>query len=42
MLCFARDYKSGTDVVTGSEHPILGSWPGTMDLGTLLASGVLG
>ena len=42
MLCFARNDKSGTDVVTGSEHPILGSWPGAMDLGTLLASGVLG
>ena len=42
MLCFARKDESGTDVVTGSEHPILGSWPGAMDLGTLLASGVLG
>ena len=42
MLCFARNDESGTDVVTGSEHPILGSWPGAMDLGTLLASGVLG
>ena len=42
LLCFARDDESGTDVVTGSEHPILGSWPRPMDLGTLLASGVLG
>ena len=42
MLCFASNDESGTDVVTGSEHPILGSWPGAIDLGTLLASGVLG
>jgi hypothetical protein len=28
--------------VRGSEHPRLKEWKGTMDLGTLLASGVLG
>ena len=42
MLCFARNDKSGTDVVIGSAHPRLRNWPGVVDLGLLLASGVLG
>ena len=42
MLCFARNDKSGTDVVIGSAHPRLRDWPGVVDLGLLLASGVLG
>ena len=42
MLCFARNDKSGTDVVIGSAHPRLRDWPGAVDLGLLLASGVLG
>ena len=42
LLCFARDDESGTDVVVGSAHPRLRDWPGVVDLGLLLASGVLG
>lgn len=42
MLCFARDDERGTDIVAGSAHPRLRSPRGVMDLGTLLASGVLG
>lgn len=42
VLCFARTAAGETDVVRGSEHPRLKEWKGTMDLGTLLASGVLG
>ena len=42
LLCFARNDESGTDVVTGSAHPRLRDWPGAVDLGLLLASGVLG
>ena len=42
MLCFARDERSGTDVVAGPAHPRLQDRHGVMDLGTLLASGVLG
>ena len=42
LLCFARDDESGTDVVAGSAHPRLRDWPGVVDLGLLLASGVLG
>ena len=42
LLCFARDDKNGTDVVVGSAHPRLRDWPGAVDLGLLLGSGVLG
>ena len=42
MLCFAKNDDGSTDVVLGSEHPLLQKWQGTTDLGTLLASGVLG
>ena len=42
LLCFARNDESGTDVVIGSSHPRLRRWPGVVDLGLLLASGVLG
>ena len=42
MLCFAKDEGGATDVVLGTEHPMLQEWQGEADLGTLLASGVLG
>ena len=42
LLCLARDEVAGTDMVKGSEHPRLRDWQGSADLGTLLASGVLG
>lgn len=42
VLCFAKDDTGATDIVLGSEHPLLQEWRGTTDLGTLLASGVLG
>ena len=42
VLCFAKDNEGGTDIVLGSEHPGLQQWKGEVDLGTLLASGVLG
>ena len=42
MLCFARDEKKGSDAIAGPAHPRLRGWQGVMDLGTLLASGVLG
>ena len=41
VLCFARDDAGSTDIVLGSEHPDLRQWQGEVDLGTLLASGVL-
>ncbi len=42
VLCVARDEANGTDVVSGREHPRLQQWQGHVDLGTLLAGGVLG
>ena len=42
VLCFARNDEGATDIVLGSEHPHLREWQGAADLGTLLASGVLG
>ena len=42
VLCFAKNDDGSTDIVLGSEHPLLQKWQGTTDLGTLLASGVLG
>ena len=42
VLCFAKDDTGATDIVLGSEHPMLQNWQGQVDLGTLLASGVLG
>ncbi|MDO8348913.1 MAG: ATP-binding protein [Planctomycetota bacterium] len=41
-LCFARSKSGETDVVPGSQHPRLREWKGSVDLGSLLASGVLG
>jgi len=42
ILCFARTQEGATDIVAGPEHPRLREWKGGVDLGTLLASGVLG
>jgi predicted ATPase len=42
VLCFAKDDNGATDIVLGSEHPMLRQWQGEAPLGTLLASGVLG
>jgi len=42
VLCFAKSDEGATDIVLGSEHPVLRQWQGHADLGTLLASGVLG
>ncbi|MXY92579.1 MAG: ATP-binding protein [Caldilineaceae bacterium SB0664_bin_27] len=42
LLCFAKDKSGATDIVFGSEHPMLQDWQGEVALGTLLASGVLG
>ena len=42
LLCLGRDETAGTDIVSGSEHPHLRDWQRTADLGTLLASGILG
>ena len=42
VLCFAKDDSGATDIVLGTDHPRLRQWQQDTDLGTLLASGVLG
>lgn len=41
VLCFARTEDGATDIVAGHEHPRLRDWKGGVDVGTLLAAGVL-
>ena len=41
LLCFAKDDGGATDIVLGSDHPMLQQWRGETSLGTLLASGIL-
>ncbi len=42
VLCFAKTEDGATDIVAGNEHPMLVDWQHDVELGTLLASGVLG
>ena len=42
VLCFAKTDDGATDIVLGSDHPILIGWKGETNLGTLFAAGVLG
>jgi predicted ATPase len=42
VLCFAKNEEGATDIVSGDQHPRLRDWRGEVDLGTLLAAGVLG
>jgi len=40
LLCFSRN-DDGTQIVRGTEHPMLKAWDGTPDLGIVFAAGVL-
>lgn len=42
VLCFAKTPEGATDIVAGNEHPRLREWQSEVELGSLLASGVLG
>ena len=42
ILCFKKDGRGATDVVSGSDHPALQQWRGSLTLSDLYASGVLG
>ena len=42
VLCFTKNNDGSTAIVLGSDHPILRQWQGGVNLGTLLASGILG
>jgi len=42
VLCFAKTAYGETSIVIGNLHPALKDWKGEIDLGMLLAAGVLG
>lgn len=42
ILCFAKTTEGASDIVLGSEHPVLKEWRGETSLGVLFAGGVLG
>jgi predicted ATPase len=42
LLCFAKGTDGAIDIVRGSEHPRLATWRSALNLGDLLAAGVLG
>lgn len=42
LLCFARDDDGEIDVVRGSDHRYLRNWSAEVDVGTIVASGILG
>jgi predicted ATPase len=42
ILVFARTESGAADIVPGTNHPALRKWKGDVDLGTLLAAGILG
>ncbi len=41
-LCFARNRHGATDIVRGTEHPMLKDWQGRADTELLFAQGVIG
>ncbi len=42
LLCFARDDHGMIEVVRGSDHRYLRNWSAEVDVGTIVASGILG
>jgi len=42
VLCFSKTSSGATDIVRGDRHPALRQWRGDVNLGSLLATGVLG
>lgn len=42
LLCFARDDDGKIDIVWGPDHRYLKNWSAQVDVGTIVASGILG
>ncbi len=42
VLCFARDENGATDIVRGTDHPLLRDWQGAVDIDVLFARGIIG
>lgn len=42
LVCFARDDDGEVDIVWGPDHRYLKNWSGRVDVGSIVASGILG
>ncbi|MDE2654588.1 MAG: AAA family ATPase [Gemmatimonadetes bacterium] len=42
VLCFDKNEDGATDIIRGSEHPVLADWQGTINMEVLFAKGVVG
>ena len=42
VLCFEKNTDGATDIIRGSEHPVLADWQGTINMDVLFAKGVVG
>ena len=41
-LCFAKDASGATDIVRGTDHPLLQDWQDAVDMNLLFAKGIIG
>lgn len=42
VLCFDKNADGATDIVRGSDHPVLADWQGSINMNVLFARGVIG
>lgn len=42
ILCFDKNAHGATDIVRGSEHPVLADWRGSINMAVLFAKGAVG
>lgn len=42
VLCFDKNQDGATDIVRGSDHPVLADWQGSINMDVLFAKGVAG
>ena len=42
VLCFDKNSDGATDIVRGSQHPVLADWQGSINMNVLFAKGVIG
>ncbi|MCY4573457.1 MAG: AAA family ATPase [Gemmatimonadetes bacterium] len=42
VLCFDKNLDGATDIVRGSDHPVLADWQGSINMNVLFAKGVIG
>ena len=42
VLCVAKNHEGATDIIRGTDHPILRGWRESVDMNVLFATGVIG